>query len=326
VATIYDVAKRARVSTYTVSAVLNQSAFVSPELTERVKRAVEELDYSINEVARSLQTRKTRTVGMLIPDIASPFYSKVVRGVEDRLKQDGYSLFLGNTYNQAGEQSRYLSLFRAKMADGILLFVAPGGEEEVQRLVEARKPVVFVGRAPKSLEADTVTADNMEGTRQAVAHLIQKGHKRIAIVTGHLDLSTSTDRVEGWRRELEAHGLEAPERYVLEGDWTTVSGHEAGVKLLRMKNRPTAAFAANFLMMAGVLRALKERGVAVPGEMEVMSSDDSELLDSFDPPVSTVVQPSYEMGQEAARLILERVKNPKLPFQKITLQASLRIR
>jgi LacI family transcriptional regulator len=326
VATIYDVARRARVSTYTVSAVLNRSAYVSPELTQRVQRAVQDLDYSINEVARSLQTRRTRTVGMLIPDIAGPFYSMVVRGVEDRLKQDGYSLILGNTYNDASEQSRYLNLFRAKQADGILLFVAPDGEPEVLRLVEARKAVVFVGRSPSGFEADTVTADNVLGTRLAVRHLVSRRHKRIAIVTGHLSLSTSAERILGWREELKAHKLPAPKNWVAEGDWTTSSGYHAALRLLDLSNRPTAIFAANFLMMAGVLRALKERKVSVPAEAEVMSSDDSELLDCFDPPISTIVQPSYEMGRQAAILCLERIKNPARPFERITLTPALHLR
>jgi len=325
VATIYDVAKRARVSTYTVSAVLNRSAYVSPELTERVQRAVQELDYSINEVARSLQTRRTRTVGMLIPDIAGPFYSKVVRGVEDSLKRDGYSLILGNTYNEASEQSRYLNLFRAKQADAILLFVAPDGEKDVKRLVEARKPVVFVGRSPSSFEADTVTADNVLGTRLAVRHLAAR-HKRIGLVTGHLSLSTSSDRVQGWRAELKTHKLPAPKDYVVEGDWTTESGYQAAFRLLELPNPPTAIFAANFLMMAGVLRALKQKNVQVPAQVEVMSSDDSELLDCFDPPISTILQPSYEMGRRAAILCLERIKNPSRPFERITLMPELHLR
>ena len=162
-ATIHDVAKRAGVSTYTVSAVLNQSAFVSPEFTKRVREAVAELDYTVNELARGLQSRKTRTVGMLIPDIANPFYAKVVRGVEDILREAGYSLILGNTYNKPEEQLRYCSVFRSRQVDGLLLFVAPGESPEVRRMVDAKKPVVFVGRAPGDYEADTVTAGQRAG-------------------------------------------------------------------------------------------------------------------------------------------------------------------
>src|ERR1041385_4189851 len=130
--TIYDVAKRARVSTYTVSSVLNRSAHVSAELTKRVMDAVQELDYTINDLARSLQTRKTKTIGMLIPDIANPFYAKVVRGVEDVLRASGYSLVLGATYNQREQQSRYLAVFRSKQVDGLLLFISPGDDSDVR--------------------------------------------------------------------------------------------------------------------------------------------------------------------------------------------------
>ena len=172
--TIYDVARRAGVSTYTVSSVLNRTAYVSPELTKRVMAAVQEVDYTINALARSLQTRKTLTIGMLIPDIANPFYATVVRGVEDVLKRAGYSLILGSTYNDRDEQARYIGVFRSKQVDGLLLFVAPGDDAEIRALVEAKKAVVFVGRVPIDLNADIVSADNAKGAQLAVLHLIVK--------------------------------------------------------------------------------------------------------------------------------------------------------
>src|SRR5690242_17768540 len=183
-ATIYDVARRAGVSTYTVSTVLNRSAYVSPELTERVHKAARELDYTVNGLARSLQTRRTHTIGMLIPDIANPFYAKVVRGVEDICKREGYSLVLGNTYNDPAEQSRYLATLRSNQVEGFLIFVAAGDESDVAALVEKRVPVTFLGRRPRSIDADTVTADNRKGTRLAVEYLIGRGHRWIGIITG----------------------------------------------------------------------------------------------------------------------------------------------
>ena len=189
--TIYDVARRAGVSTYTVSSVLNQSAKVSPELTKRVLKAVHELDYTMNALARSLPTRETKTVGMLIPDIANPFYAKVVRGVEDTLRKSGYSLLLGNTYNQVDEQSRYVVLFRSRQVDGLLLFVSAGEDTELRSFISKGKPVVFVGRKPIGLKADSVSADNRTGTELAVAHLARKGHKRIALLNGQRGLSST---------------------------------------------------------------------------------------------------------------------------------------
>jgi LacI family transcriptional regulator len=243
--TIYDVAKRAGVSTYTVSSVLNRSAYVSPELTKRVEEAVRELDYTINDLARSLQTRKTRTVGMLIPDIANPFYAKVVRGVEDVLKTAGYSLILGSTYNDREEQVRYLTVFRSKQVDGLLIFVAPGDDTEVRLLVESRKAVVFVGRKPIDLNADSVSADNIKGTQMAVAHLAKRGHRKIALLNGQEGLSTSIERVSGWKRALSRAGSSAPERYLYYGDWTAASGYAGTIDLLDLPEPPTAIFSAN---------------------------------------------------------------------------------
>ncbi len=325
VTTIYDVAKLARVSTYTVSCVVNKSAFVSPKLTERVLQAVRKLDYTPNAVARSLQTRNTKTVGMLIPDIANPFYARVVRGVEDRLSKDGYSLLLGNTYNSNEAQSRYLTLFRGRQVDALLLFMTAGGEDAVERLVLEKRPVVCVGRVPFKFDCDSVSVDNITGTRSAVEHLIGKGHKRIGLVTGELALSAGMDRVEGWRQALQAHNSKVDERLIESGDWTEKSGYDGTVRLLRRRPPPTAIFVANFLIMTGVLRALQDRKFAA-SSVEVASSDDSDWLDVFSPSISTVAQPSYEMGEQAADLALARLADKERPFTRIVLQPSLHIR
>jgi LacI family transcriptional regulator len=324
--TIYDVARRAGVSTYTVSSVLNHTAYVSPELTRRVQEAVRELDYTVNDLARSLQTRKTKTVGMLIPDIANPFYANVVRGVEDVLKASGYSLVLGATYNQHKEQSRYLAVFRSKQVDGLLLFISPGEDSEVRALVKAKKPVVFVGRTPIDLKADSVSADNVRGTQLAVAHLISKGHQRIALVNGQEGLSTSLDRVAGWRKALKKAGRPAAAELMVHGDWTAASGYAAALQLLEAPEPPTAMFAANLLMMTGVLKALREKNVRCPEDVEVMSSDDYEWLDVFQPRISTVAQPSYAMGTQSAELALKRIKAPNRRFEQIVLAPELVIR
>ena len=323
VATIYDVAKLARVSTYTVSCVVNQSATVSPELTARVLAAIAKLDYTPNAVARSLQTRNTKTVGMLIPDIANPFYARVVRGVEDRLSKDGYSLLLGNTYNDASAQARYLNLFRGRQVDAILLFMAAGSEETLPRAAGGKRPIVCVGRIPEQFECDTVCADNVAGTRLAIEHLMGKGHKRIGIIAGELSLSAGADRVLGWRQALRAHRIKVDEALIQPATWTEQAGFDAANRLLDLPLPPTAIFAANFLMMTGILRAAKERGIAVPETVEVASSDDSEWLDVFRPAISTVVQPSYEMGERAADLALARLASPKRPFESVVLQPSL---
>ncbi len=325
-ATIYDVAKRAGVSTYTVSAVVNRSAYVSPPLTKRVLEAVRALDYTVNDLARSLQTRKTRTIGMLIPDIANPFYAQVVRGVEDVLKKAGYSLLLGNTYDDPDEQARYVTVFRSKQVDGLILFLTPGEGTEVRRLVEASKPVVFVSRKPFGFQADMVVPDSAKGTRLAVQHLIRQGHRRIGIIVGPAALTVNAERVLGWRRALRQARLEADPRLVGEGDGTALSARRLTLALLVLDQPPTAIFASSFLVTTGVLEGLKERGVACPGQVEVMSSDEHEWLDLFEPRISTVVQPNYSMGAEAAQLLLKRIRHPKRRYQKIVLAPALRLR
>jgi LacI family transcriptional regulator len=324
--TIYDVAKRAGVSTYTVSSVVNQSAYVSPQLTKRVLKAVQDLDYTPNALARGLQTRKSRTIAMLIPDIGSPFYARVVHGVEHRLRKADYSLMLGNTYNEPEEQARYLTIFRSQQVDGLLMFLAAGDESEAQRMVKAKRAVVFVGRTPRTFRADAVSADNIAGTRLAVEHLIKSGHKRIAIITGQSTLSTSSERVEGWRKTLRKHKLPTSASLIGEGDWSAESGYTLTKGFLAASPGPTGIFASNFLMMTGALRAVKERGLRCPEDVQVVSSDDSEWLDVFSPPITTVVQPSYAMGEHAADLLLKRIEKPTRKFETIILPPELHIR
>ena len=244
---------------------------------------------------------------MLIPDIANPFYGKAVRGAEHELRNSGYSLILASTYNSRDEQARVLSVFRAKQLDELLIFMAAGGEEDAKKLLEWNKPAVFLGREPR-FAADSVTADNIKVGRLATEHLVKRGHKRIAIIIGQLVLRVSQDRVDGWKRVLKKHKLSAPGNYILEGDWTEDSGHHGTHELLALDPPPTAVFCSNFLVMAGALRALKERGLRCPGDVELVSADDSTWLDVFQPPITTVATPSYEIGMEGARLLLRRIK------------------
>lgn len=325
-ATIYDVARRAGVSTYTVSVVLNRSAKVSEELTKRVLEAATELDYSINRIASSLQTRRTRTIGMLIPDIANPWYARVVRGVEDVLTANNYSLFLGSTRDEAAVQARYLDVYHARQVDGVLVFIAPGSEEDLARISRQRAPVVYVGRRPRTLEADTATADNRLGARLATEHLLSKGHTKIAVITGPQSLSVFKDRVAGWKSALKKEGVAANPAYNREADGTQAGGYKETLALLALEDPPTAYLAGNLLMMMGVLKALKENKVRIPKDAEVMSSDDTEWLDAFNPPISVIQQPSYSLGVEAAQLLLRRIQKPESPIEHIVLTPELKIR
>jgi LacI family transcriptional regulator len=326
--TIYDVAARAGVSIATVSAVLNRSTYVSPELTKRVKQAVQELDYTINHLAHSLQKRATRTIGMLIPDIANPdpFFGQVVRGAEDTLRKKGYVLILGHTYNQVAEQSRYLAAFRSRLVDGVLLFQAPGEDDELRRMIEHKSPLVFVGRVPKGIKADAVAADILTGTKTGVKHLIDRGHTRIGLITTENSMSVAEYRVAGWTRALEERKLRVDRNLVVEAKFSAEAGRCAALHLLELQERPTAVFVDNLMTTTGVLRALQQKRLRCPYDVEILSSDDAEWLDMFQPPISTIAQPSHQLGALAAQLLLKRIAHPKRRYETILLKPELRVR
>jgi LacI family transcriptional regulator len=327
-ATIYDVAERAGVSIATVSAVLNKTAYVSPELTKRVRSAVEELDYTINHLAHALQTRSTRTVGMLIPDTGAPdpFYGQVVRGAEDVFRKKEYLLILGHTYNKVAEQSRYLTNFRSRLVDGVLLFQAPGDDPELDRLLETRKAVVFVGRVPAGIKADVVATDIQYGTRMAIEHLYTKGHRRVGLVTVAASMSVSSLRMAGWKKALAQHKIPIDESYVVSGELSAEAGSQAAAQLLGLAAPPTAIFADNLVIATGILRTLQDRKLRCPEDVEVVSSDDAEWLDVFRPPITTIVQPSYELGVRAAETLLKRIRYPKRAQVQLLLRPELKVR
>jgi LacI family transcriptional regulator len=326
--TIYAVAKRAGVSIATVSAVLNKSKFVSEELTGRVLDAAAALDYQINHLARSVQLGSSRTVGMLIPSFATPdpFYAQVISGVEDVLSRSDYALLLGQTYNEVSRQSRYLKTFRARLVDGILLFKSPGEDVELRRYLSQGKPTVFVGRIPEQVEGDVAATDIAAGTRMGVEHLLKRGHRRIGLLTVALSTSVQLSRLAGWQQALHAGGLPANEEYHCSCSLSAEGARQATADLLKRSPRVTAIFADNLLLVTGILQELRERRISCPKEVEVMSSDDAGWLDVFEPSISTIVQPSYELGRTAAELLLKRFKHPNRKFRKVLLQPSLKVR
>lgn len=265
---------------------------------------------------------------MLIPgEVApDPFFAEVVRGAEDLFRKKGYLLIVGHTYNQVEEQSRYLSAFRGRLVDGVLLFQTPGDDPELNRLVEKKRPLVFVGRVPSDLEADVVVNDIVTGTRIGVEHLIRKGHQRIGLSTIEKSLSVSESRIVGWKRALKAHRLPVDETLVVKTEIAVESSRAGARALLQREARPTAIFADNLLMTTGILQALQDAGLSCPEDVELVSSDDAEWLNVFRPPITTIVQPNYELGAKAAEILLRRIRHPKRPFETVMLKPQLRVR
>jgi LacI family transcriptional regulator len=327
VATMTDVAKRAGVAISTVSAVLNDTAFVSPELKDRVLAAANEYGYRINALARGLKHGSSQTVGMLIPDFAAPdpFFSEVVQGAEIALRAKDYSLLLGQTHDQVTEQSRHIAKFRARLIDGLLLFQCQGKDPELDALIAERKPVVFVGRVPFAIQADVVATDIEAGTYMGVSHLLAKGRRRVALITNRDSLSVREFRLKGWHRAHAEYGATADSRLHVDTPRIAVdAGHQATEHLLTQPDPPDAIFANDLVTSIGAVRALQRQGLL--SKIEVFSSDDAEWLDVFHIPISTIVQPSHEVGSIAGRLFLDRIREPERSFETVLLKPTLKVR
>ncbi len=325
-ATIYDVAKRARVSAATVSAVLNDSAFVSGTLRTRVLAAVKALEYQPNLLARGLAGRRTQTLAMIVPDIANPFFPQVVRGAEDAARGAGYSVVLASTDNDPAREELYLNLFLARRVDGILLTKAPAPmrREMAATLRRSAVPVVQLARTVAGLKADAVLMDDRGGAYEAVAHLARLGCRRIAMIAGITGASTSTGRLAGYRDALAAHGIPFDPDLVASGDYQVESGYRAGLVLL--KRQPDALFVSNYLMTVGVMKALRQYRVRCPQDLAIVTCDDHPWLDCFTPRLTTVDLPKQQLGAEAARLLIGRIARGGRDFQTVTLPGTLCVR
>ncbi len=307
--TIVEVAKHARVSIATVSNVIRGTRRVSPALQERVQTAIRELDYSPNEIARSLKVKQTRMLALVLPDITNPFFPEIIRGAEDTAFDRGYFLLTANTDEQIGRERRIVSALRAYRVDGILLASAPGKDSNhIRSVMRGGISIVCLDRTVAGIKTDAVLLDNVRGGRECVRHLIQGGHSKIAIITGSLALQTGIERLRGYEEALREADIEIDPGLVLEGDFREESGYRLGKQLLQHRARPTAIFVCNGVMTLGVLKALEEAGVQCPEDIALATFDDLAMDRSFHPHLTAVVQPGYEMGARAATILMDRVE------------------
>ncbi len=323
---IYDVAREAKVSVFTVSAVINNKTWVSATLVRRVKAAVAKLNYRPNLLARSLAKHQTHTIGMVVTDIANPFFPAIVRAAEDAAQKAGYSVLLCNSDDKQEKESRYLDLLISKRVDGIILNKTPGELSAVHRkmLSDAQIPVTLLMRSCSNLKADIVQTDDEKGAHDAVAHLIRNGHRRIALVGGPEHVSNAISRRHGYRKALEEAGLSIEPALEFHGDYRIDSGHRAGLALLPL--RPDAVLVTNYLMTVGFMTAANEMGMRCPEDFGLVSFDDYPWLGCFTPRLTTIELPKYELGEAAVNLLLDRIQGEKGRPRTVTLQPQLRVR
>lgn len=324
--TISEVAARARVSTATVSRVLARTGKVSDELREKVHRAARELDYRPNRVARNLRVRATRTIGVVIPDIVNPFFTAVVRGIEDALHPEDYTLLLGNSDGRAERERLYLDTLRAEGVAGILFVPSNGRPDAYGSLGRAGIPVVAIDRSPVGLDVDLVTVTNEQGAHDAVAHLCRLGRRRIAIVGGPWHLNVARERERGYVRALREAGMPAAADLVRHADFREQGGYDAMRSLLDLADRPDAVFVANNLMAMGALHAIGDAGLRIPRDLAIVCFDDVPWGAWLLPPLTVVDQPAHELGAAAARMLLGRLREPGGPVRKVVLPTRLVVR
>lgn len=324
--TISDVAKAAGVSTATVSRVLNGNTEVDAVMAARVRTAVKTLAYRPSRIARSLRTRQSSVWALIISDIRNPFFTDMVRGVEDVAFANGYSLMLCNSDENLGKELDYLQLAQAENMAGVILTPASLSETNISNLTTSGVPVVTVDRRLDSAEVDRVLIDNASGAEMAVAHLAAAGYRRIGFISGPTTTSTGAERLAGYLSGVRQHNLPAGEDLIRHGDFHEEGGEAAMEELLRLPEPIDAVFVANNLMTLGALEAITHAGLAVPGDIAVVGFDDMSWAPLLRPPLTTVAQPTYEVGAETARMLLSRINGFTGPARELMLAPTLRVR
>ncbi|WP_420456033.1 LacI family DNA-binding transcriptional regulator [Rubrivirga sp.] len=327
-ATLKDVAARANVSFSTVSRAINEPGRVNADTRARVEEAIRHLRYTPHRAARRLRGRSTHAqiFGLLIPDIENPFYSGIVRGVEDRAYAEGYAVILSNTNEDLDRERFYLDVLRQEAAAGAILPPLSDGSPVPYHPDALGFPVVCFDRRPEIDGLDTVVVDNEQGAFDAVSHLIGLGHRRIGLVVASLDLSTSRERADGYRRALREHDVPVAEELVRTGEPRKEAGQTLSLDLLQSADRPTALFAGNNVMAMGALTAAQALGLRIPDDLSVVGFDDPPWVELVTTPLTTVRQPAYEIGRTAADLLLQRVADPDRASSVVVLPTTLVVR
>lgn len=327
--TIRDVAKLAGVAPTTVSRVINNKGCVSQKTRERVEAVIKELGYVPNMLGTSLRFQQTMTLAVVITDITNPFWTTVTRGVEDVAQVNGYSTILCNTDESETKQEQYVQMLLRRRVDGILLVPACSEPASIELIQKQGIPVVVIDRPVPGFDVDVVRADSEEGAYQLTQHLLSLGHRSIAMLAGPKNVWTALDRVKGYKRALEDANIEASDDLIFWGSFTQEAGYEKARIVADMNPRPTAIFAANNFIAIGAMQALKERGLFIPENMALATIDDlpTTYTKTIEPFFTVAIQPAKEMGQQATRLLLERIKNPEgTAFQNIVLPTRVIIR
>ncbi|GAW29434.1 LacI family DNA-binding transcriptional regulator [Carboxydocella sp. ULO1] len=320
--TIKDVAREAGVSVSTVSRVLNNSKPVSSEIRARVLAAVNKLNFQPNSLARSLVLKKTRLIGVLVPDIANPFFPVAIAGIEEIASMYGYNILLFNTFGQIEKELQYLNILKEKQVDGIIKMSTQVTEKHEEYFASTSIPMVVTSNCTEREDVPCVVIDDVRAAYDATSYLISLGHKRIGMISGPLDDSAGRDRFLGYQQAMLEHKLNIDFNLLKQGNFKVESGKKAMEEILRTVAReelPTAIFAANDEMAIGAIGVLLDNGLRVPEDISVMGFDDIFIAPVFRPALTTVKQPIYDIGAVAARKLVKLIEGEKLSETKTVL-------
>ncbi|ATZ11495.1 HTH-type transcriptional repressor PurR [Erwinia amylovora] len=324
-ATIKDVAKRAGVSTTTVSHVINKTRFVAEETREAVWVAIKELHYSPSAVARSLKVNHTKTIGLLATSSEAPYFAEIIEAVERRCFAQGYTLILGNAHNNIQKQQAYLSMMAQKRVDGLLVMCSEYPDALIAMLEDNRNIPMVVMDWGKSRGdfTDTVLDNAFDGGYLAGRYLIERGHRDIGAIPGQLERNTGGGRHAGFVKALSEAGITLRDEWLVQGDFEPESGYLAMQQILSQKQRPTAVFCGGDIMAMGAICAADEMGLRVPQDISVIGYDNVRNARYFTPALTTVHQPKERLGETAFDMLIDRITSKREESQTIEVYPSL---
>jgi LacI family transcriptional regulator len=326
VTTIRDVAQRAGVSTTTVSHVINGTRRVDAITAARVHAAIADLGYRPNALARSMRRGRTHTVGVVLPDIANPFFGDLARWLEDALFEADFSAIICNSDGDERKEARYLDVLLSKKVDGLLLIAASQPSERLRHLVDSGPPTIVVDREIHDLPVSQVMVANHHGGFLAGQHLLALGHRVVGVIAGPGGLGTSARRLDGFRAAFAEAGVAIDAAHVQRGDFRAAGGRAAMEALLALGSRPSAVFAENDLMALGALSAAHAAGLEIPADLSVVGFDGIAFGADVTPALSTVVQSSAEVAQTAVEILLDQLRDRHVPPRQVELPVSLVVR
>lgn len=319
----------AGVHTATASRALNPAtrSRVSEDTAARVFEAAARLGYTVNPIARSLKTSRSNSIGVVIPDLTNPLFPPIMRGIDDVLGSLGYSVLLVNTDNDKEREKQQVASLRARQVEGLIVATALLDDPGLEKLASQNVPVVLINRRTDSSSLPSVAGDNADGVRLAIQHLVALGHRRIACLAGPQATWTGQIRLRAYRQALQDHGLPYDENLVVHTDaFTELQGGRGLTQLLERKARFTAVLAGNDLHALGCYDVFRERGIACPAELSLVGFNDMPMVDKLSPGLTTVHIPQYEIGAEAARLLLDRIGNEDARVKTVYLPLELVVR